>query len=186
MTPFEKLDYSLQANEGLSLDVTGGFIRVLSATGAVRIGVDDYTPVEIPVGVGYRVPNGFTRIRIEDASGAVNAIEIAVGVELVTDDRLTASATLTVDVVENGTLAGSTLTAILTTATEVIAALAGRKQLIISADPSNTDNLTVEDSAGNLFGWLQPGQSVTLETSAEVEVTNPSGLTQNIGYAEIS
>ncbi len=185
-TPYTKLIYNLAANEGLTLHLAGRFYRLLSATGSVDVGVDSFDTYDLPVGVGVETMNEFTKIRIEDTSGGANTVELAVAEKAVTDDRLTASGTINTSEDARATLTGSGVTVRATGGHDTIAANVSRKVLTVMADPANTDNLALRDSAGNTFGWLQPGQSWAEHTSAAVQVRNDTGANQSYMYSETS
>lgn len=98
-------DFSLAAGGNVNLAVSGGYYRIMSATGAVRVRREGGSQLG-PLYPGQGEREEFNRLTITDVSGAANTGYILVSEESFVDERITGE----VAVIDGGraaTLAGS-------------------------------------------------------------------------------
>jgi len=70
--------------------------------------------------------------------------------------------------------------------TDTIAANSARREITVQADRSNTGELKLRDSGGNLFAVIGAGESATIPGTAELQVRNDSGGAQTYRYLEVA
>jgi len=92
-------NFTLAANATQNLDVPGDYLKVIGATGAIRVRTVEGWMKDLLPGQGVKGLN-FQRLILEDRSGAANVGTIAVGIgaDSIVDDRITG----TVNVIDNG------------------------------------------------------------------------------------
>lgn len=76
--------FQLQANAPYQLDVAGDYFKILSASGALNIRAEWGTLNGLIAGQGLE-DSEFSRLQIQDASGAVNQVRIFIGDEKFVD-----------------------------------------------------------------------------------------------------
>lgn len=76
--------FTLQANAPYQLDVAGDYFKILSASGALNIRAEWGTLNGLIAGQGLE-DSPFSRLQIQDASGAVNLVRIFIGDEKFVD-----------------------------------------------------------------------------------------------------
>ena len=92
-------NFTLAANATQNLDVPGDYLKVIAATGAIRVRTVEGWMKDLLPGQGVKGLN-FQRLILEDRSGAANVGTIAVGIgaDSIVDDRVTGS----VEVIDTG------------------------------------------------------------------------------------
>jgi hypothetical protein len=92
-------NFRLAANSTQNLDVPGDYLKVISATGAIRVRTVEGWMKDLLPGQGVKGLN-FQRLILEDRSGSANVGTIAVGIgaDSIVDDRITGS----VEVIDGG------------------------------------------------------------------------------------
>lgn len=92
-------NFTLSANATQNLDVPGDYLKVISATGAIRVRTVEGWMKDLLPGQGVKGLN-FQRLIIEDRSGAANVGTIAVGIgaDSIVDDRVTGA----VEIIDTG------------------------------------------------------------------------------------
>ncbi len=78
---------ALAANQAQVLLVEGGFYKILSATGPVSVSREGGSIIN-PMRVGQGERLRFTRLTIQDVSGAANTVEVIIADESFVDDRI--------------------------------------------------------------------------------------------------
>lgn len=178
---------SFTVTGGTPLDISRGgkaFILIEAATDvdviAYRNESEVGRAVAAPAGLVIPLRKGFDRIRLSSSVTVTAKLGIS-------EDPLALQALKpTVSIAGSAALDGSGSQAIADATTDTIAANSDRRELLIQADPANSGNLAVRDSGGNELGVLQAGQSITLETTAAVQVRNDTGAGQTYRYGELS
>lgn len=90
-------EFAIPANGSWPIDITAKYVTVYNADGAINIGFDDGDPQFIEAGIS--VPtSGFEKVVIEDASGALNNVQVAFSNLPVRDGRFKMSGSFTVSV----------------------------------------------------------------------------------------
>ncbi len=92
-------NFTLSANATQNLDVPGDYLKVISATGAIRVRTVEGWMKDLLPGQGVKGLN-FQRLILEDRSGAANTGTIAVGIgaDSLVDDRVTGA----VEIIDTG------------------------------------------------------------------------------------
>lgn len=189
----ETIDLVLAANEERVLSIHGTFYDIQEATGAIQVKIEGQYGARMEKGLGYAAPQGqgYTRLHIQDLSGAPNTVRVAYGEGEFHDRRTTVSGSVSISgaVTLGGTLPAfaavptvkASVAANIDDAADVAlnngaetslgAAPAGTRERIIVANPANTVNIRIGKTGqvGAARGaLLQPGQSMTIGGSATV------------------
>lgn len=98
-----RLPFNLSASGVMNMPAGGGMFKVLSATGPIRVIGDDFDII-CEAGQGLRKP--FTRLIVQDVTGAANAGGILIGDTEFIDDRVTGTVDVN-DANKSSVLAGS-------------------------------------------------------------------------------
>lgn len=99
-----QFDFNLSANGGMNIETAGRFVKYVRGTGKIRVRFDKGGYIDLLPGQGCTGLD-FSRLTVEDRSGALNAGVLLAGAFMFQDDRISG----TVDVVDGGrtrTLAG--------------------------------------------------------------------------------
>jgi hypothetical protein len=159
----------LQAGETRTIHATGDYFRLMIADYDIRLAIgEDENTILLKKGQGV-IPGQFKSLRITNTGADPQTIDYVIGGGggRVLDDTIngTIAATLVASTVFS-TISDLTVNGL----TEIAAVNASRKAITIAAAPGNTANVKVGDaSTGAARGLtLQPGQSVTLSTTAAV------------------
>jgi len=180
----------IPANSAAILNVTGEFIYVLECDlTSFLVAMDGGPSDETKFRTYRRLPDGdsYSRLEIENPNGADLTLKIVAGFGSYSDDEVSIGGSVML-----ATPTGLSTTAdksMLATATTIIlAANAARKTVTISNLDGNAEILRIGDvNVGAAQGvQLLPGQSVTIETEAEVYGYNPGAAAQSVGIAEVS
>lgn len=116
-----------------------------------------------------------TFVYLVDATGNVEIVNPIAGVqdvEITKSDSLSTAADVSLG-------AGAT--------SQVIAANAGRRELLVTNLAANVETLRVGDSNAGAARGLEvaPGQTITMHTTAAVHAYNPGGSAQSVGVLEV-
>lgn len=174
----------LGANAAQDLYDAGRFVRILEATGSVRIESSSGIFADLAKGQAILAPEPWGSLRITDLGGIGQTVTVFIGDGQFFDDRLTG--TIQTTPAASTTLTTTADASCTTTAGQKVAANASRRAVILAAAPANTDNIKVGDSnVGAARGiTLQPGQAITLDTTAAIHARAASG-TQTLEIMEI-
>lgn len=125
-------NFTLSANATQNLDVPGDYLKVISATGAIRVRTVEGWMKDLLPGQGVKGLN-FQRLILEDRSGAANTGTIAVGIgaDSIVDDRITGEVSISDIIRSNCAIYTGGATTIGFTATQMVAAAANTNGLII-------------------------------------------------------
>ena len=145
----------------------GGFFRILAATGAVKVefyrnGSLLAAPENVQAGL-WRVGE-IDRVRINDQSGASNAVEIMIDDSQVGYDRAAGSVSIVANV-PSQFVGANTQKTVTTTSAQLVAALATRKYLLVqNKDATGNIYLNFGAGAATTANGLKigPGQSYEL------------------------
>lgn len=194
---------ALAIGETIQIDATGEYVGCIKSDGKVKVGVDNTTRQPLEQGLTFRTVVGdqFKSLQIENISGALNEIELAVGEGRITDSRLSLNSEVKVasigDPVDIGTIPNmvpdvptvfDTLTtpAIAAGTAYAVAPIANQREIIIQAFTGNTGNIRVCESNSTVLGpSLTPGQSITLNINQTLYVSNATGASQFFTYLRI-
>ncbi len=182
-------DITLAANGRVPLALTGDFLFVLEATGPFNLHLGQEYRAKMEKGLKYRTPPGqrFSIFDVEDLSGAPNVIRFAYGEGDFDDSRLTivggaiALDAPTIAAIEAALRVPLTRAVSIDDANDVtlnngaqtllLSADAPRRRAIVVSDPANTvkNRIGKNGTGGAARGaLLQPGPSITLNTSAAI------------------
>lgn len=162
----------------------GNFVRMVTSTGLLKLGLDDGPMVAFPSGGKWKPMGDFSKVRIQnDTGGSVSfTIALAYG-EFDIDEVRLAGGVMLLGGVALAPTADVTLAP--TAATLVKAANASRKEILIT-NLSTTVTLRVSGAAvGAAAGTpVGPGQTITLETQAAVHAYNPDAGAVDVAVNE--
>jgi len=186
---FSVQSFTLAAGVQVEVNWFGNFVRVLSATGAVHVGIDDGNRSEMDAGTFYKLPPGqeFERVTMENRGGVSITVELGLALGEFGDNRLNlASSGLALAGSE--TLRSSADVSLLAGATtQIVAADADRRELLVSNLSANTQTFRIGDAAAGAAEGVevQPGQTVSLPTAAAVYGYNPGAGAESVGVVEV-
>lgn len=160
----------------------GRFLRVLSAPSApVFLAFDGSTELERRAGQGVNYGGAFNRIAVR--STVAQTVLVCVSDERQDDDQEEVSVSVAATVAPGNTLGAGGDVSIPATSSNVLSASdATRLALIVANPPGNTDPVRVGGAGVNASSGieLQPGDSITLATTAAVHAYNPKGSAQSV------
>lgn len=86
--------YQLAAGDERGLTIKGRYLRVLRATGTVRVRLSDDAPFEMAQGIGIHEPRGFTDVNVK--SDTAQTVQIGVSNGVIDDNRLSLDSEISV------------------------------------------------------------------------------------------
>jgi len=179
---------TLAAGEWVQLDITGEYIGCIKSNAAFKVGADDNTPQPMEQGLTFRTVAGesFTSIQILNTSASSNSIELAVGEGQITDARLSLTADLTLSA-NNGISDLIDISIAAGVSAQVAAVNLNRREILIQNLSGNTSLFRVgATTAASARGVeLMPGQTLTLETTAEIWAFNSDAGAQSLAVVEV-
>jgi hypothetical protein len=164
----------------------GANVRLMEASGAVRVLIDGRKAENLRVGIELPVPEGFDRVQFQNDGAADVDLVVAFSAAGVRDDRISVNGNITL-----GSDTGLSSTAdesVAATTTELVLAANGDRRAAVLKNPAtNSDRFRVGDAnTGATQGIsLEPGEGVTLETSAAIYAYNAGASAQDIELLEI-
>lgn len=184
----------LTANQALRLDEVGTFIRLKSATGAVKVRAESKNAntggyrslaneLELAAGDRLRFNERFDYLLFTDLSGANNALVLIIGEGDHEAESVTGSVSVTNDAAS--TFDSSADVALADASSHDLAADATVREWIFEADAGNTGDLRIRDQAGTTSEGkkLKPGETVFLSNKGALRIRNNSGAAQNFSIA---
>lgn len=179
--------YTLGVGETVQVSRKGDFVSALAATGVFQVSFDDEAPSDFASGLSYRSTQTFEKLRITNTSGAVNTVELFIGMGDVRDARLSLTGDLRVFELGHEVFGTGAPVACLTANTTLLsAANANRRELLLMNESAG--KVYIGGASGALAGEglpLDVGASMTLQTQAAVYARNDSGVTVDIAVAEM-
>lgn len=170
----------LGVGDGQEVSLVGRTILIKESQGPIRLVMEGHDNYIMQEGDKLIAAVPFQNFRIENVHGATNRLILTV-----TDgDYASARVAREVTLAPAGALAAGGDQSIANATTDTIASNAGRSALTIQTDPGNTGVLRLRDENGNTWGWLAAGGSVTLDSTAAVQLRNDSGAAQTYAYVE--
>jgi len=175
---------TLAVNAPQSIDAQGNFFRIVSASASATVSVQmdtgPYTPME--AGNAIKLERGeFGRLTLKSA--VAQTVVIVAGFGTMYDDQQAVTVNANATVAPGNTLDnGGDVSLAATATTSVRAADANQLAVIIKADIANTATIRVGTTAvGAAQGYpLEPGESVTIATTAAIAAYNPDAAAQNV------
>lgn len=175
---------TLAVNAQQSIDVSGNFFRIVSASAGVKLSVQMGTGPYTPMDAGNAIKlerTEFTRLTVK--SSVAQTVVIVAGYGTMYDDQQSVSVTSSATITPGNTLDnGGDVSLVALATTAVRAADAKQLAVIIKADIANTATIRVGTTAvGAAKGYpLEPGESVTIATTAAIAAYNPDAAAQNV------
>jgi len=177
-----KFDLALGAGDELALAVSGDFVRLRSSTGELTFFTDGGSRVPMVEGESVRLPAPFAWLRVRnDGAGAVDAVALIGSGEMSKTGTVTQSKPGALDSLADKSCAA-------TAVTQLVAANATRRELLIVNLAAGVETLRIGDSGAAAANGLplDPGQSMTLTTTAAVYAYNPGAAAQSVALAEVN
>ena len=164
---------TLAANATYELLVDAGYYKILAATGALNIRRDGGTLLSnLQPGQGERV--NFTRLQLQDTSGAQNTVQLVVADDSFVDDRIFGTVTLSP---LGATFANANKT-VTNASGQLLAANAARKYLLVQNNGTGDIYVTLDGTAATTANGVRlAAGGGTMELSTVV----PSGAINAIG-----
>lgn len=193
--PPQPIGATLAAGEEKPFNMEGIFVRLTASTGALKISFDLGQLCPLNLGLAYQCLPGqsFKQITIKNDTAAAITFSGVVGFMMVEDDRLNiVTAPIILPVTEPLTnLVGAGITALAAGASVALPGTVGAGQyqraavLVDNLDAASP--LTIYDAiaAGNVAGYVLPGQSRYLPLSGPCRIANDTGVAINCAVAEI-
>lgn len=191
--PYQEFTYVVAATTGrVRINYATSYFRALSvgtggALGLRFAGAGNDTSFT-GVGIGLKLPFVIEWVELINTGSSDITVTVAMGIVDILDTRFSSSSTITATVVPGTVLVDAADVAVLTVATtKVITTNAATRTVIISNLVANGTKIRVgTSSAGAARGVeVANGGSISLDTSADVYVYNPSGSTINIGVLSL-
>lgn len=145
---------------------------------------DDSEKVPLPGGIGFR--RYYNTIELESATGG--AFVVMVGFGSVADARSTANVTVNTTIAPGAIVDnGGDVSCPAAAATLLSALDAGRLSLTVTNPSTNTKTMRIGNAGvGAASGViLEPGESVTLSTTAAVYAYNPAGAVESLSVGAV-
>jgi hypothetical protein len=170
---------------------TARYFYILAATGDVAVSINGGGYLLLPVSVGMEFPEGFTRIKFRDDSGAENTVVWVATSGKIDDRRLNVSGSIDAasTIVPDTGLSGlDDVVCADAVATAVAPVNATRRSVIVGALAANSGTVRIggADVAANRGQELAPGGVVVLDTAAAVYVRNDTGDPQTVSVVEVT
>jgi hypothetical protein len=160
----------------------GRFLRVLEApAAAVFLAFDGSTELERRAGQGVNYGGTFNRFTVR--STVAQTVLVCVSDDRQDDDQESVSVSVSATVTPGNTLsAGGDVSIPALSSQQLAAADADRLALIVANPVNNTDPVRVGGSGVNASSGieLQPGDSITIASTAAVYGYNPKGSAQSV------
>lgn len=193
--PPQPIGATLAAGEEIPFNVEGVFVRLTASTGALQIAFDLGQFCPLNLGLAYRCLPGqsFKQITIRNNTASAIVFAGVVGDVFVDDNRLNIVTSPTIlPVTEPLTeLVGQGVTAIAAGADIPLSGAPGagqyQRQAVLVDNLDAASPLTIYDAiaAGNVAGYVLPGQSRYLPLSGPCRIANDTGAPINCAVAEI-
>jgi len=180
---FQDVSQVLSANGSFTVAKPGHFIFVKSVTGAIKIELDGKT-FEMQKGDEARPVKPFASFRITDMSGAANTVTLIVG----TGEFKRLELTGEVSLVNTGLDSLADVSLVAAATTQISAANANRREIIIKNLSTNTQIFRIGDSGAGLANGheLLPGETITITTQAAVHGYNPGAGAESVTVVEVT
>lgn len=194
----------LAAGDVVQIDVTGEYVGCIKSDDIFRVGVDNNTKQPLEQGLTFRTVEGenFTSIQIENTSDEENEIRLAIGEGQITDSRLSLNSSINIngiadpvdiaslpDVKETvaATFIESTDKTINNGATVALNATGNQREIIISAEDTNTGPIRIGETTSTGQGLkLWPGGVISLPVNVQLYAKNNSGASQKFTFVRIA
>ncbi len=181
--------FSLSAGQEATRSIDGAFVRCDSATGEVYLTLetsDGRSLGTVAMRAGKRVRSGvpFSKVRVENQGAASVDVTLEIGALEVDSSEMAGTVTVSVpDTVDSA----NDVTVGAGSAVQVAAARAGRRYVMVTNLPSNSETLRVGGSgaAANNGTPAVPGQTVTHDSSGAVYAYNPGAAAQDVAVVEV-
>lgn len=187
-TTYATRSFTVPANGSVEFVRTASFLTVLDASAAFEISFDNGPRSAMEAGLTLRTQDDFQRVEIINTTGSVLTVKVGLGRGDVRDSRLTLSGSIQADIVAPDVLTtGAPVAAANAAVTLLAAADANRREVLAVVDLSAGGAVYIGGDAAAAAGEglpVQPGQSLTLTTSAAVYVRNDTGAAVNVSKAE--
>jgi hypothetical protein len=182
MTPIR---VTLAAGVPQRFGIEGDWIACITAAASdLTARFDASEPVPLPAGLGFR--RYYREVELESATGG--AFLVLAGFGSVADARAVVTANLTVNTEPGNTLSDGGDIACAATAVTLLSALDATRLVLTVSNPStNTETLrigTVAVAAATGFA-LEPGESISLATTAAVYAYNPGAGPQTVAVGAV-
>ncbi len=179
---------TVPANDRVTIHASGAYVVALSATGSFDLGFENGPFTPFLSGLKVQLPPGekFKTVRLRDTSGNANIIQLGIGFGDLTDARLNLSGKISVSVSQNiATVADVALAA--GAATQIVAANAGRRAVIVKNLATNLQTMRIGDAAvGAARGVeLAPGEAIVIDSGAAIYGYNPGGAAESVSVLEV-
>lgn len=168
----------------------GNYLRVEAASSSFYVRMANRAYVEIDKGIEIIAPEKWDQLEFENKTGAEITVTVVIGI---TDNFQMRSFRVVGDVTAEVS-SGATLNSLpdvscaAGAATQLVAAVATRKEVIISNLSTNTQTMRVGDSGAEVANGhpLAPGASVVFTSSDAVYAYNPGGAAESLAVVEVS
>lgn len=181
--------FLIPAGATVELVRTATFVTVLAASGPFKASFDSSPAFDLEQGLTIRTPDGFHRIEMTNKGASTISVKLGVGKGDVNDARLTLSGQVTTAESMPDTLTtGAPISAINGAVTPLASANPLRRELMAVVDAGAAGPVFIGGAAGATAGQgipVQPGQALTLSTTAAVHVRNDTGAAVNVYIAQI-
>jgi hypothetical protein len=188
MKTFRDYKVTCGPNGSVELSVAGTTLSCLDSTAEFRLSIEDASPFLMARGLGFRMAEPFTRLRIDNPTAANLDVSLMVGWSEFADNRLSLSATSL-----NSRMIRSDAPSILLTGADVTCA-SGAVTAVAAANPAREELMLVNGSGVTIRVGVAPGAGVglpmgagatmVLRTTAAVSVWQASGGSIAVSVAE--
>ena len=181
--------YTIPAGATVELIRSATFVTVLSATGPFKARFDDAPSFDLEQGLTIRTPNGFRRMEFTNPGASAISVKVGVGRGDVNDARLTLSGQVnTAETMPDTLTTGAPVAATNAAVTQIAATNPLRREVLAVVDTGAAGPVYIGGDAGAAAGQgipVQPGQSLTLSTTAALYARNDTGGAVNVYVAEM-
>lgn len=195
LVPYQELTYTIAAGARQEVYQVFNYFRVTSQSGgalSVRFGQNGLETPFTGQGIGVQFSVTFPRLTLVNTGGTSMTITIAIAVGRISDDRLNVSGTVTVaGTVTTNDNPGTTIVngqvTINNTATQIVAANATRRHVIIKNPSTATKSIFVGDSGVTTTNGIEVaiGESITIDSEAALYAIVATGSQAGVGYLEM-
>jgi len=176
--------FVLLANAPQSMDVPGNFFRIKSASAAasvsVQVGTGPFTSLDEGDAIKFE-RSEFGRLTVK--STVAQTVVIIAGFGTMFDDSQAVSVTASATIAPGNTLDnGGDVSLLAVASTAIRGADASALAVTIKADIANTATVRIGTTGVGAAGGypLEPGESVTIATTAAIAGYNPNVAAQNV------
>ncbi|MGB0749713.1 MAG: hypothetical protein ACPGO3_13295 [Magnetospiraceae bacterium] len=187
---FSQYRLTLQAGETVTIHASGRFLRCTEGS-AFTLSLDHGPAIPWAKGLSVSLEGVFSNLVITNTSGAVNTIQIYTGWGAMTDDRaLLDNNAVNVNITQTsspgGLVAVADVALVADTATQVIAALSTRNEVIVSNVGAAAVRIGHDNTVGAAKGFLLgAGETVGLQTGSAIWAYSPGAAgTLALAYTE--